>query len=526
MYRRPLFVLMAVAGLVLLIACANVASLLLARASSRQREIAVRLAIGAGRGRIIRQLLIESTLLSLMGAALGIQLAWFCSYAFVSIIASAQDSGIAFDLSPNWRILAFACGVAVATGVLFGAAPALQTSSAEPVSALKQNEIAPRTRSRLLPSLVSVQVALSLVLVAGAGLFLRTLQNLQNLDPGFSSEGVLLVDLDEYPGPLPPGLLDDVRRLPGVVSASASTHTPLSMSRWSDVAIPAGQPLPERDNALFIGAGPGYFPTLQIQILSGREFTELDTATSPAVAIVNEVFAQKHFPNRNPVGERLQAIVAGDRRVVEIVGIARNTNVAGLRQSSPATVYVPYAQSNRNSPGSLAVLASGALGQALTSLQQTVQARLPNMSIAVRPLSAQVGATLVRERLMATLAGGFGALALLLSCIGLYGLLAYTVTQRTKEIGIRMALGARSERVVGLVIGRAAKLVVVGLALGLLATWAATRWIESMLFGLTPTDPFVLTGSMLLLAAAAQLAAYLPARRASRVDPLVALRAE
>ena len=525
MYRKPLFVLMAVVGVVLLIACANVASLLLARASSRQREIAVRLAIGAGRGRIIQQLLIESTLLSLIGAAVGIQLAWFCSYAFVEIL-SAQDSGIAFDLSPNWRVLTFTCVVATATGILFGAAPALQTSSAEPVAALKKNESASRTRSRLLPSLVSVQVALSLVLVAGAGLFLRTLQNLQNLDPGFSSEGVFVVDLDEHPGALPPGLLDDVRRVPGVVSASLSTHTPLSGSYWSDAAVPAGQALPERDNALFIGVSPGFFPTLQIQIVSGREFSERDTGGSPAVAVVNEVFAQRHFPDRNPVGERLAASVNGARRDLEIVGIAKNTSISGLRSASPSTVYVPYAQLTGTRAGSLVVRASGALGQAVSSLQQTVQARLPQMSIEVRPLSAQVGATLVRERLMATVAGAFGALALVLSCVGLYGLLAYTVAQRTKEIGIRMALGAQSARVVRLVIGRAAKLVVVGLALGVPATWAATRWVESMLFGLSPTDPLVLLGSMVLLAAAAQLAAYLPARRASRVDPLVALRCE
>jgi len=524
-YRTPLFILMAVVGLVLIIACANVASLLLARASSRQREIAVRLAIGASRGRIIRQLLIESTLLSLIGAALGTQLAWFCGYVFVSIL-SAQDSGIVFDLSPNWRILAFTCVVATATGILFGAAPALQTSSAEPVAALKKNEMIARTRSRLLPSLISVQVALSLVLVAGAGLFLRTLQNLQSLDPGFSAEGVLLVDLDEHPGALPPALLDDVRRLPGVVAASLASHTPLNGGYWSDAAVPAGQPLPEKDNAIFIGASPGFFPTLQIQIVSGREFSEGDTAGSPAVAVVNETFAQRHFPDRNPVGERLAASVNGDKRDLEIVGVARNTSIAGLRQAPPSTVYVPYAQLNRNRAGSLAVRASGALGQAVSSLQQTLQARIPNMSIEVRPLSTQVAATLVRERLMATLAGGFGVLALALSCIGLYGLLAYTVAQRTREIGIRMALGAQSKRVVGLVIGRATKLVVVGLALGLPATWAGTQWIESMLFGLTPTDPMVLLGSIVLLAASAQLAAFLPARRASRVDPLVALRHE
>ena len=523
-YRKPLFVLMAVVGLVLLIACANVASLLLARASARRREIAVRLAIGASRSRIVRQLLIESTLLSVIGAAFGIGLAWVSGRFLVNMISTGRAQ-IVFDLTPNWHILGFTSVVAIVTGVLFGVAPALQTTGAGSV-ALKDDPRMSGSRSRLLPSLVSAQVALSLVLLAGAGLFVRTLQNLQNLDPGFNAEGVLLVDLEGRRTAVPQELLDHVQRVPGVLSASLSTHTPLSGSVWSEPAVPAGQPIPERDNAYFIGAGPHFFATMQIQLLSGREFTDRDSADSPAVAVVNEVFAQRYFAKQNPVGRHLSANVRGRRRELEIVGLAKNTNAAGLRAAPPPTVYVSYAQLTGDFPTTLALRATGPLGRVASAIQQALQSKLPGAPIEVRPLSTQVEATIVQERMMATLAGGFGLLALTLACVGLYGLLAYSVTQRTKEIGIRMALGAQGTRVVTLVLKGAARLVLVGIALGLPAAWAASRWVESMLFGLAPTDPASIGGAIVLLTTAAQIAAYLPARRASRIDPLTALRHE
>ena len=524
-YRKPLLVLMAVVGLVLLIACANVASLLLARASARQREIAVRLAIGAGRGRIVRQLLIESTLLSLIGAVAGVALAWASGRFLVSMISTGPIE-IAVDLTPNWHILGFTSAVAMATAVCFGVAPALQTTAAGPSAVLKEGVRTTGSRSRLLPLLVSAQVALSLVLLGGAGLFVRTLQNLQNLDPGFEAEGVLLVDLEGRRTAVPRALLDDVQGRPGVVSASLSTHTPLSGSVWSEPAVPAGQPLPERDNAYFVGAGPGFFATMQIRLLSGREFTDRDQADGPAVAVVNEVFARRHFANQNPVGQQLAASVRGRRRDLEIVGVAQNTNAAGLRALPPPTVYVAYAQLTGDIPTTLAVRATGPLDRVAAGIRQALQAQVPGAPIEVRPLSAQVEATIVQERMMAALAGGFALLALTLACVGLYGLLAYTVAQRTKEIGIRLALGAPRPRVVALVLKGAARLVLIGIALGLPAAWAASRWVESMLFGLTPTDPAAMGGAMVLLIAAGQLAAYGPARRASRVDPLVALRHE
>jgi predicted permease len=525
MYVRPLQVLMTVVAVVLLIACANVASLSLARASARQKEIAVRLAIGAGRGRIVRQLLVESALLSFAGAACGIVLASMTGRLLLDRL-STGPTAVVLDLTPNWHVLAFTAGVAMATAVLFGLAPALQATASGPSAALKEDARATGSRSRLLPWLVTAQVALSLVLLVGAGLFVRTLQNLQSFDPGFTRHGVLLVDLDDKTTTMSNDLLEEIRRVPGVVAASMSTHTPLSGSTWSEPAIPAGQPLPERDNAAFVGAGPGFFATMRIPVLAGREFTEQDSAAGPAVAMVNEKYAQRHFPNQNPVGQHLSAKISGTWRDVEIVGVVKNTNTGSLRAAPPATVYVPYVQQSNHSSVTLEIRAAGTLSDVAQQVRQTLQSRFPDAPVDVRPFSAQIAATIVQERLMATLASGFGLLALALASVGIYGLLAYGVARRTKEIGIHMALGAQRKRVVALVLRGARKSLLIGLAIGLPAALAASRWVESMLFGLKPTDPIAITAAVLLLATVAHLAAYVPALRASRVDPLVALRHE
>jgi predicted permease len=524
-FRKPLLVVMGVVALVLLIACANVANLLLARAAARQREIAVRLAIGAGRGRIVRQLLTESALLSLIGAAFGIGLAWLFGRFLVDIISSGPMQ-VVFDLTPNWHVLGFTTAVAVAAGILFGLAPAFQATAQGSSPVLKEDARMSGSRSRVLSTLVSVQVAISLLLVIGAGLFVRTLQNLQNLDPGFRREGVLLVNFEGRRTGLPKELLNEVQRVPGVMSASVSTHTPLSGSTWSEPAVPKGQALPENDNAYFIGAGPGFFETMQTGLLSGREFTERDTGNNRAVAVVNEAYARRHFPNENPVGQFLSAVVRGQPKELEIVGVVRNANLAGLRVTPPPTVYVSYFQLTGDFPTTLEIRASGSLGQVALAIQKELQPRLPDAPVEVQALSVQVSAAIVQERMMATLAGGFGALALILACVGLYGLLAYSVARRTKEMGIRMALGARRGRLMAMVIKNAIRLVVFGIALGLPAAWAASRLVKSMLFGLTSTDPTTIAGSALLLTIAALLAAYLPAWRASRIDPMVALRHE
>lgn len=522
-YRKPLMVLMAVVAVVLLIACANVASLMLARASARQREIAVRLAIGAGRGRIVRQLLIESTLLSLLGAAFGILLAWTSSRLLVDAISTGAIQ-VAFDLTPSWRVLAFTGLVAIGTSLLFGLAPILHVTAAGPSPALKEDARMSSSRSGWLSVLVGLQVALSVLLLVGAGLFVQTLRNLQHLDPGFNRDGVLIIELQGRRSAIPNDLLDEARRVPGVVSASVSTHTPLSGAVWSDIAVPRGQPIPERDTAYFVGAGPRFFETMQTAVRSGREFTERDSVAAPPVAIVNDAFVRRYFPDQNPLGQHLSAIVRGERKNLEIVGLSSDTSAAGLRNPPPATVYVSYLQLPDGIPTTLVVRAIGSPNRIASALQRALQPRLPSVPIEVLPLSAQVDAAMVQERVMATLAGAFGVLALVLACVGLYGLLAYSVARRVKELGIRMALGAQRGRVVALVLAGAVRLVSVGVLLGLPAAWAASRGVQSMLFGVNPADPLTVAGALLLLTAAALVAACAPAYRASRVDAMVALR--
>jgi predicted permease len=422
--------------------------------------------------------------------------------------------------------MVFTAGIAMATALLFGLAPALQATASGPSSALKEDARTAASRSRLLPGLVTVQIALSLVLLIGAGLFVRTLRNLQRLDPGFTREGVLLVDFEGKRPVLPEGLFDEIRRVPGVLSASVSTHTPLNGSTWSEPVVPVGRPLPEKDNAILVGAGAGFFATMRIPVVAGREFTDQDSASSPSVAIVNERFAQQTFPNQNPVGQRLSTKLNGTPRELEIVGVVKNANTRSLRAAPPASVFVAYTQLPSGRASTLEIRAAGALSEVAQSVRQTLQSTLPDTPIEVFPLAAQVDATIVQERMMAMLASGFGLLALVLASVGIYGLLAYGVARRTKEIGIHMALGARRRSVIALVLKGARQSLLIGLAIGLPAALGASRWVESMLFGLRPSDPVAIVAAVALLAAVAHLAAYVPALRASRVDPMVALRHE
>jgi predicted permease len=524
-YVKPLQVLMGVVALVLAIACANVASLLMARATARRREFAVRLAIGASRPRLVRQLLIESVTLSLAGAAAAIVLGRVAGTLIVDII-STPGNPLMFDLSPGWRVLAFTSAVAIATAIIFGVVPALQATSTGPAQVLTDHTRASTSRSRLLPSLVTAQMALSLVLLIGAALFIQTLRNLQRLDPGFRYDAVLVAGLEQRPGMVPDSVVERVRRLPGVIAASISTHTPLSGATWSEPALPAGQPLPERDTAVFVGASPGFFATLQVPIVAGRDFTNQDSRQAPAVAIVNERYAQRYFENQNPIGRRLDAIVRGEKRQLEIVGVAGSASTASLRALPPMTVYVPYAQLTGDVPTNLELRTSGSIPGLMAQLKEILQPLQPAAPVDIEPLSAQVQGTLVQERMMATLGAGFGLLALALASVGIYGLLAYSVARRTREIGIRMALGAHRRGVMALVLGAALRPLAVGIAIGLPAAWAASRWIDSMLFGLKPTDPATIAVATIVLALVAHLAAYLPARRAARVDPLIALKCE
>ena len=524
-FRRPLYVLMTLVGLVMLIACANVAGLLLARATARQKEIAIRLALGGSRSRVVRQLLTESVLLSLASAVIGIYLAQFLSRYLIDLI-STGPLPVTFDLATNWQVLTFTLVLAVATAMLFGLAPAWQTTARGPVPALKTvggNAL----RGRLLPFVVMAQVALCLMLLVGAGLFIRTLQNLRALNTGFQHEGVLLVDVaGQRPLSFYKDAIDAVQRLSGVISASVSTNTPLSGAGWSEQVTIAGQKQ-EREPA-FLAVSPRYFETLQIPLVRGRSFSEKDEGRPARVAIVNQAFARRYFSREDPLGKHFSATVERPAVDLEIVGLVSDVTANDLRAAPPPTVYVPYFQVQVMSQtfSSLQVRIAESIVPATDAIRHALQPRMTGSPVEIRPLSAQLDSASVRERLVTTLACGLGLLALTLAAVGLYGLLAYTVAARAKEIGIRVALGANPWNVVTLVMRQGAHLALAGILIGIAGAAAISRLLEGMLFGLTPLDPWTFIGVALFLSAVALVASSIPASRATKVDPLVSIRAD
>ncbi len=553
-FRRPLLVLMAFVAVVLLIACVNVANLLLARATARQREIAVRLAIGAGRGRIVRQLLTESAVLAALGAGLGVALAQLGSRVLVALLSSGRTDAIVLDLTPNVRLLGFTSLVAATTSLLFGMAPAFALVGFGRVGPRPSTLRGGRPHShaparfralsvgsvriagsvgRLARVLVTAQVSLSFLLLIAAGLFVRTLQNLRTLDPGFRHEGVLLADIDGrragYRGArlvaFNQEMLERVQALPGVISASFSSVTPLSGGAISFAIFVKGGPA-GRDETWFNNVAPRYFETMHTPVVLGREFTAHDDAASPAVAIVNETFVRRHLPDRNPLGAQLSISISSAPIEYEIVGVVKDATYMTLREPPRPTAYAPYSQRGGAGPITFEVYATGSLAQVASAVHAEVQPKLPGTPVQIRTLTAQLERSLVQERLMATLAAAFGVLALVLAAVGLYGLLAYTVARRTSEIGIRVALGAQRTDVIGLVLRQTSALIGIGLAVGFCGAAMVTRSLDAMLFGLTPLDPVTFISASLVFVVVAMLASYVPARRAAKVDPLVALRCE
>jgi putative ABC transport system permease protein len=538
-YEKPLWLLLGLAGLVLLIASANLANLMLARASSREREIGVRMALGAGRGRLIRQLLSESLLLALIGSALGAVLARNLSQVLVTSLSTQHDP-LFIDLGTDWRMLSFTVGLAVLTCILFGLAPALRATSVAPGAVLKESArgaTAGRSRFGLRRILVVSQIALSLTLLVGALLFARSLNNLAGLDAGFRQNGILVADIDFTPLNLgkegrlafAQDLLKRVRAIPGVDAAALATIVPLSGDGinhdilWGETGEPEG----DAPVAAFNIVSPGYFETLQTRILSGRDFDNHDTAATPNVAIVNEAFAKQFAKGANPVGMRFRARRLQAIRLYEIIGLVRNTKYADLREDFQPIVYTAKAQYETPGTDAQILIRSRAGLVGLTSaIKNTATAVNPNMDIAFSTLRQTVEEGLLRDRLMATLSGFFGALAVLLAVIGLYGVMSYMVAQRRKEIAIRMALGAEPTTIVKLVMRESGTLLLAGLAIGMALALAGGRAATSMLFGLKPSDPFTLGTALLSLSLVAALASLLPAGRASRNDPMVALRDE
>jgi predicted permease len=539
-YERPLSLLLAITGLVLLIACANLANLLLARASVREREMAVRLAIGASRGRLVRQLLAESLLLAFAGAALGAALAQVLSRGLIAFLSTANNP-VFVGLGVDWRVLGFATALALTTCLLFGLVPALRATHLAPAAAIRtggRSMTAGRERFSLRRALVSTQVALSLVLLVGALLFIRSLQNLLTVDAGFQPEGVLAASLDlrrpDYSNQRLPvvyrELLDRLSSRPGVISAAQVLFTPISGSGWNnsigpDGAVAAGSGKESHFNRV----GPGYFRTMGTALIAGRDFNDRDTLSAPKVAIVNEEFARKFFNGVNPVGRtfRLEAPAGEPEALYQIVGLVENTKYYQLREDFMPIGFFPIAQGDDPWASATFVLRStGPVGQMMSNVKAAVAEVSPAIGIEFRLLSGQLQDSLLRERLMATLSGGFGLLAGLLATLGLYGVISYMVARRRNEIGVRIALGADRTRVIRLVLREAGLLLVVGLAAGtLLALWAG-RTAATLLFGLQPHDPVTIAAAMALLALVALAASYGPARRAAALEPMVALRDE
>jgi macrolide transport system ATP-binding/permease protein len=531
------FVLMGIVALVLLVASANVANMLLARATARRKEICVRLALGATRARIVKQLLTESLVLSLLGGGLGLLLAAW-SNAALNAIQLPLPVQIALGLTLDYRVLGFTTFVATITAVLFGLAPALQATKRDLTVALKEESGATaggRSKRRLQRSLVVAQLAVCLILLVFAGLSVRSMQNAHRIDPGFDSKGVVVGTFDPgsrgYTKPQVEefyrALGERARALPGVESVALTTHLPLSFDITIEKVAPEGLDIgldrtwPEADAS---SVGPGYFSTLRIPITRGREFSEQDRPKTPFVAIVNETMASKYWPRRDPIGQRVRFETKGP--YYQVVGVARDGKYRTLGEEPRPFIYRALLQSFPNEPAML-IRAAGNPGALVGSLRQEARhldEKVP--VIELRTVNEAISVSLLLPRTGATLFGLFGVLGLVLASVGLYGVVAYMVSQRTREIGIRMALGARRVDILRLVLGQGLKLVLTGIALGLAGALALTRTLASILYGVSATDPATFAGVAVLLTGVALLAFSLPARRAVRVDPISALRYE
>ena len=539
-YSAALAILFVVVGAVLLIGCANVANLLLARATTRRHEMAVRLALGAGRGRLVRQLLTESLVLAGIAAALGIVFARWAAQLLVRLLTTGQDP-VWLDLAPDARVLAFTAGVAVLTAVLFGLAPAWRATRVDPQQSMRaQGRGVVRARVPLARALVVLQVALSLVLVVGAGLFLGSFRRLVTLDPGFHRDGVLVASVDLSGTGLDSGaqrqarwqLLEQMRALPGTRDVAASYLFPLSGSGWNEEVSAGTDTAAAADMedrlAWFNSVSPGYFRTLGTALRAGRDFQDADRQGAAPVVIVNEALARKLFRGTSPLGQALALRRTGggfDR--FEIVGVVENARYGGLDEPPQPSAYLPMAQSAWFGDRVMLLARAGGDPMALAPAITRVLAReQPRARVGYVTLSQQVAESIRRPRLLATVSGFFGILALILAVVGLYGTMAYGVAQRRNEIGVRIALGAPRERVLRMVLGEAAVLVAGGAALGLGGALLATRFVKAFLFGLAPNDPVTLGASVVLLALAALGAAGVPAWRAARVDPAETLRAD
>jgi predicted permease len=533
-YDRSLYLLLGIAGLVLLIACANLASLMLARASSRQNEIAVRLALGAFRGRVVRQLLMESVLLAATGAAFGVALAQFLGRVLVWQI-STEDNVVNLQMITDWRVLLFVTAVAFLTCILFGIVPGLRATRADPLAAMKSGgrTTAGRERLSLEQLMVVAQISVSFVLLVGALLFVRSFRNLVTFDPGMRESGITAVFLGFWQSDMPRErwadfhreLLEEIQSVPGVVSAATTTNVPLSGGSWEH-NIQVGS---VEGTSKFTWVSPDYFKTMDIPVLKGRGFTREDTASSPHVAVVNDTFVRRFLPGVNPIGQtvRTEAEPSYPSTVYEIVGILSDTRYNNLRGETPPMTFAPATQFPNAGPWTTMVIYSNVPSRTISAAaKRKLAENHPDVLTEFFDFQKAIREGLLQERLMATLSGFFGALAGLLTMIGVYGVISYMVVTRRNEIGIRMALGASRSKVVLLVLRQTLISLSVGVVIGFLLALLATRGAATLLYGLQPNDALTYTAAIALLILVALAGSLLPARSAASVDPMEALRYE
>lgn len=547
-FAEPLRVLMAVVALVMLIACANIAGLLMAKASARQKEIAIRLSLGSSRKRIIQQLLTESLILSILGCAVGLTFAVFARE--IALQLGAGSAGRASGLAMPWdlRMIAFLAAVCVLNALLFGIVPALRATNVDPNEVLKSSQSTQHSaRLPLGRFLVAAQLALSLALVVGSGLFLATLRNLYEIDLGFSRENLLMATLDPHLAGFDTNqtkaayvrILEELKAIPSVSSASVMNNRLLSgRAHLSDAKVPGYVPQPGEDLAnswtLEYDVGPSYFETMRMPLIAGRDFTESDNESAPPVVIVNEAMAKHFFAGKNPIGQKVllssifkqQSGVGGN--AAEVVGLVRNAHYFDVHDEHQEAIFAPVLQSNEFGSVQTLLIRTNDKPEReandLRAIVSRIDRNLPMFDVIT--MEGQLDNSLSRSRLMAVFSSFFGLLALTLSAIGLYGMLAYALSKRTGEIGIRMALGANRGSILGLILGETMRLVASGIAVGVVLAWAASRLIKSLIYGVTAYDARIFALSASLLLVVALLAAFLPARRAIQVDPMVALRCE